>query len=393
MCVKLTNEPPEGLKPNLVKNFSTFSDDFFDASAKPGELRSICFALAFFHSVILQRSKFGPQGWNRVYPFNQGDLTSCSQVAMNYLESNPKVPWDDLKYIFGEIMYGGHITDAFDRRLATAYLDSYLHDELLDGFEICQGFPTPAHVSTTRECIEHIDSMMPQETPVAFGLHNNAEIGFRMKQAERMFLNIRELQPRSGGGIVGMSVTDKAKAMLDDIFEKMPESFDFAEIVERVEDRSPYVNVFLQEIERAIELMKEMKRSLDELDLGLRGDLQMSERMETLQTALAEDSVPGSWENLAYPSNRPLAMWFVNFLERHRQLSDWTMEMGLPKITWLSGLFNPQSFLTAVMQTSARKNDWPLDRMVVQTDVTKKAPEEISVRCRNGDFWSLLVGW
>jgi hypothetical protein len=125
--------------------------------------------------------------------------------------------------------------------------------------------------------------------------------------------------------------------------------------------------------------MKELARSLAELDLGLKGDLQMSERMEVLQLALAENRVPSTWEALAYPSKRPLGMWFLNFIERHRQLSDWTAELGLPKLTWISGLFNPQSFLTAIMQTSARKNDWPLDKMVVQTEVTKKLPEEIQV--------------
>jgi len=130
---------------------------------------------------------------------------------------------------------------------------------------------------------------------------------------------------------------------------------------------------------RSIELMKELVRSLAELDLGLKGDLQMSERMEVLQLALAENRVPSTWEALAYPSKRPLGMWFLNFIERHRQLSDWTAELGLPKLTWISGLFNPQSFLTAIMQTSARKNDWPLDKMVVQTEVTKKLPEEIQV--------------
>ncbi len=32
--------------------------------------------------------------------------------------------------------YGGHVTDAFDRRLVTAYLENYLHPELLDGFQV-----------------------------------------------------------------------------------------------------------------------------------------------------------------------------------------------------------------------------------------------------------------
>ena len=40
-----------------------------------------------------------------------------SNVLYNYLEANNRVPWQDLQYLFGEIMYGGHITDDWDRRL------------------------------------------------------------------------------------------------------------------------------------------------------------------------------------------------------------------------------------------------------------------------------------
>lgn len=37
-----------------------------------------------------------------------------------------KVPWEDLRYLFGEIMYGGHITDDWDRRLCRTYLEEYM---------------------------------------------------------------------------------------------------------------------------------------------------------------------------------------------------------------------------------------------------------------------------
>ena len=54
-------------------------------------------------------------------------------VLYNYLEANNRVPWEDLRYLFGEIMYGGHITDDWDRRLCKVYLEEFMHPDQLDG--------------------------------------------------------------------------------------------------------------------------------------------------------------------------------------------------------------------------------------------------------------------
>ena len=57
---------------------------------------------------MLERRKFGAQGRNMHYPFAVGDLINSASVLKNYMENAPtKVPWDDLRYLFGEIMYGG----------------------------------------------------------------------------------------------------------------------------------------------------------------------------------------------------------------------------------------------------------------------------------------------
>lgn len=58
--------------------------------------------------------------------------------------------------------------------------------------------------------------------------------------------------------------------MLDEIIEKLPEEFNMAEIMGKVEERTPYVIVAFQECERMNYLTGEMKRSLRELDLGLK---------------------------------------------------------------------------------------------------------------------------
>lgn len=45
----------------------------------------------------------------------------------------PQVPWEDLRYLFGEIMYGGHITDDWDRRLCRVYLEELMNPSLVRG--------------------------------------------------------------------------------------------------------------------------------------------------------------------------------------------------------------------------------------------------------------------
>ena len=42
-----------------------------------------------------------------------------------------QVPWTDLRYLFGEIMYGGHITDDWDRRLCKTYLEEYMKPDMV----------------------------------------------------------------------------------------------------------------------------------------------------------------------------------------------------------------------------------------------------------------------
>lgn len=49
----------------------------------------------------------------------------------NYLSKYEKVPYDDLRYIYGEIMYGGHITDNWDRRTNNTYLKVIIKPEIL----------------------------------------------------------------------------------------------------------------------------------------------------------------------------------------------------------------------------------------------------------------------
>jgi dynein heavy chain len=195
--IKLTNEPPSGLKANMKRAIVSFNKEEFDE--RDQKIRTILFGLCYFHSVMLERRKFGAKGWNRAYPFSAGDLRDSSIVLNNYLEANQssgKTPWEDLKYIFGEIMYGGHITDDWDRVLCATYLDSIMKDDLFDDVELFpfvdrEMFKCPVGQTFDRY-LEHIDEA-PPETPNAYGLHSNAEIDCRTKQCDVLFKTLQEI--------------------------------------------------------------------------------------------------------------------------------------------------------------------------------------------------------
>jgi dynein heavy chain len=186
--IKLTNEPPAGLKANLKRAWGNNSRD--DIEESDARTKSILFCLCQFHSVLMERKRYGPKGYNIMYPFSLGDLRDSTKVFRNYMENAPsKIPWEDLRYIFGEIMYGGHVVDDLDRELVLTYLDHYMRDELFDEMELFP-FADGAGVSLKSPptmnydgYFQYIEDKVVAETPIAFGLHPNAEIGFRTESS------------------------------------------------------------------------------------------------------------------------------------------------------------------------------------------------------------------
>jgi dynein heavy chain len=383
-CIKLTSEPPAGLRANLKRAFCSFDEDDFDEL--DNKQKAITFAMSFYHAILMERKKFGSKGFNMLYPFSLGDLRDSSIVLANYMEnaSSSKIPWEDLRYLFGEITYGGHIVNDLDRLLNITYLNFYLQDDVLDQKEMLPfvedekgvSFKTP--IPTTWELYnKHIDEYMRTESPLAFGLHPNAEIDFRLSNSNDVLARLTELQPRDAGAAEGqLTPTEIAEQAMSDIKDKINDFwFDMFELNSSLEGdlRGPYQNVFLQECTIMNLLTGEMRRSLKELKMGFDGELIMSPVMESLMLSLYLDRVAQPWAKLAWSSERPLAAWILDLLKRYAQLAEWTaVPADIPQVIWLSGLSNPPSFLTAIKQVTAQKAKLPLDSIVIQTDVQKK---------------------
>lgn len=313
-------------------------------------------------------------------------------MLYNYLENNNFIPWVDLRYMFGQIMYGGHITDNLDRRLCDTYLSVFVTPQLMDGdLEYAPGFPQPPS-GEFQDYHNYMDEFLPPESPYLYGMHPNTEITFLTNASSHLFTTVLSMQPRKaggGGGNAGPTREEKLMEQMNDMAEKVPELYSLLEMNARVEELTPYIIVSLQEAERHNRLINVMSKGLKEAILGLKGELTVTAAMENLCDALFLNQVPRNWEPIAYPSSKDLAVWYLDYQERYKQIEAWTGDFALPSVVWLGGFFNPQAFLVAIQQTTARKNEWPLDKMTLQCDVTKKYnPGDFSSPPREGSYVS-----
>jgi len=83
--LKLTNEPPRGLKANMTRSLTDVGEERYDSCSKPREYKKLLFALAYFHAAILERRKYGAIGWNIAYEWMNSDFNTSEMNLMNYL--------------------------------------------------------------------------------------------------------------------------------------------------------------------------------------------------------------------------------------------------------------------------------------------------------------------
>jgi dynein heavy chain, axonemal len=115
--VKLTIEPPLGVKNSLTKTYFDLNEQRMEIDdRKMNSYYRLTFAISLFHAVVLERRKFGYIGFNSTYHFNDSDLETSLNSLKTIVESFDYLAWDAMNYLTGQINYGGRITDEWDRR-------------------------------------------------------------------------------------------------------------------------------------------------------------------------------------------------------------------------------------------------------------------------------------
>ena len=130
--IKLTNEPPKGMRANLIGTFTTLGEDEWECMDNPRNERywkKLLVGLSFFHAITQERRKYGPLGWNIRYEFNTSDVLCAKDVLKMFVRNFEEMPWAAITYITGHVNYGGRVTDDQDRRCLMSILETYYPGE------------------------------------------------------------------------------------------------------------------------------------------------------------------------------------------------------------------------------------------------------------------------
>ncbi|XP_074550150.1 dynein axonemal heavy chain 5 [Halichoeres trimaculatus] len=383
--IKFTNEPPLGMKAGLKRTFNGVTQDQFEIISLP-QWKPLLYAVAFLHTVVQERRKFGPLGWNIPYEFNQADFTSSMQFVQNHLDELDKkrgVNWNCLRYMLGEVQYGGRVTDDLDKRLLNTFTQVWFSENTFsESFCFYKGYCIPSKPKTVQDVLHHIETLPLVDTPEVFGLHSNADITYQTNLANETLSTIISIQPKDSGGGGGETREASVQRLACEMLEKLPPDYIPHEVKGQLQKMGALqpMNIFLrQELDRMQRVISSVRTTLTDLNLAIDGTIIMSEDLRDALDCMFDARIPRLWLRLSWPS-ATLGFWFSELLERNQQLSTW-ISSGRPNQFWITGFFNPQGFLTAMRQETTRSNvsrGWALDTVILSNDVTKMMREDVS---------------
>lgn len=328
MSLKVVTEPPNGLKLNMRSSYSKISESDL-AECPHTAFRPLVYVLSFFHAVVQERRKYGKLGWNVSYDFNETDFRISMRLLSTYLtkavdNNDESIPWQTLRYLIGEAMYGGRVSDAYDRRVLTTYLEEYLGDFLFDTYQVFYFFQNDSVTYSIPETgpkenyTRVIDGLPMVQSPEVFGLHPNADISYYTAAAKSLWDGLSSLQSRHAGRADDKSQEGFIVNTASDIQRKIPEPFDLALMRKEMGTPTPVQTVLIQELERFNILASTMASSLNTLQRAIAGEVGMGSDVEATANALLNGELPSLWAGLTPATEKKLGSWVAWFIRRYR---------------------------------------------------------------------------
>ena len=426
-------EAPPGIKASMLQTFKSISPQRFDQG--PIERVRIYFLISWLHAVLQERSRYLPLGWTKSYDVNDSDQASALDVVDAWIDlaaqgrshlSPEKVPWQALRTIILESVYGGRIDNEFDYAVLESFISRLISPDAYDlGFALIRGedFPdvTIPDVTKVNHFLEWIDTLPEREPPTWLGLPKNAEKVILTRKGEKLLskvLKVKGLQDDQDSSLSRATSSDVIKmeedyahtdhsAGHDDSAMKgvddkrvsrtlpvwmetlskqlfkwlslIPESLASVD-EDKCQLPQPLVRFFSREVWMTNQLLRVIRSDLVKLCEFFTGRTKSTNHVRDLAAVLSKGDIPARWIKYRIPAELQISRFIEDFAERVRRLSQMkdqldALAMGAGGLTgpdmtiWFGSLFMPEAFLTASRQAYAQVNGWSLEQVRLHVDL------------------------
>ncbi|XP_032694671.1 dynein heavy chain 14, axonemal [Lontra canadensis] len=358
--LKIAVENPQGLKSNLLQTFGyggngQITEQIFEKPDCGPSWKKLLFSLCFFNAVVSERKNYGTLGWNIAYKFSSSDLRVSIKILENALRTRSSISWPTLRYLIGEVVYGGQVTDTWDRRCLNTLLYRFCNPNVLradfsfSSDEVHQSMPGSAGIG---DCIDLIQSLPDDDPPELLGLHPEASRGCREIQGQKFIDNLIAMEPRATA-IASLMISpeqsndDLVMEILSDMRKRLPMSVEKEEcsgtpstlkciisspiwefLYKNIQGYDPLIHCVLltflsQEIERFDKFLLVVHKYLKDLQLAIKGKIVLTQELEEIYNSFLSTRVPVLWQKHAYMSCKALSSWVNDLIQRVNFFNTW----------------------------------------------------------------------
>ncbi|KAI9031438.1 dynein heavy chain [Hyaloraphidium curvatum] len=384
MSRTLMFEPPPGVKASMLDTLAGIHGPRHGRS--PAERSRLYFMVAWLHAVLQERLRYSPLGWTKQYEFTDADQDTALACVDYWLDSAAggranvppeKIPWQAIRRLLKETVYGGKIDSEFDQRLLDSLVDELFVPACFElGFKLVRG---PAEVAAPEgvkfsELEGWVQTLPPLQPPSWLGLPDSAELVVMANKGNELVRKVRKiasladdevvypnLSVEEGSAVPSSSrtillVVERWLAALPETLAQLPASKDAA--------KDPLLRFFARENATARRLLETVRKDVKELAAVCAGTAKGTNRSRSLADSIAKDTIPPHWLAYKVPRSMTLNSFVSDLVRRCGEASRPPSSSAR-----LGGQFFPEALVTATRQLAAQRNGWSVEELELEVGV------------------------
>ncbi|EUB55933.1 Dynein heavy chain 5, axonemal [Echinococcus granulosus] len=233
-------------------------------------------------------------------------LQNC-HLGLNFMDEllDLGISWPTIRYMIGEVQYGGRVTDDYDKRLLNTYAQVWFTDRIfMDDFQFYTGYGIPK-ARTVEEYQTRISELPATDSPECFGLHPNADITCQTNNALAVLTTIANIQPKDSSGGGGETRETFVNKMAEEMLSKLPPDynpFEVKELLQQLDHLKPLHICLRHELDRIQRVISLVRSTLSDLKLAIDGTIIMSENLRDALDNIYDARIPAMWKKVIYIS-------------------------------------------------------------------------------------------